>query len=249
MLHTYVESHITFLRSPALEAVSGVQHAFSTRRSSAGDVTLDSASSDARDRFGAATGMAGWPLCGLVQVHSNRVLAVRNHDCANHPRQGDAAFTELAGVALGVVTADCVPILVAEREGRAVAAIHAGWRGTSERIARLAIDAMVHEVAVRAEDLVAAIGPHIGVCCMEVGEEVCERFEDPGVLERRPDWPKPHLDLGEANRRQLVAAGVPSGSVEVSGLCTRCRPDLFHSWRRDGEQAGRMLSVIGLEPE
>lgn len=247
MLHTYRESHITFLRSPALGAIPGVAHAFSTRREAGGDVTLDHTASDARSRFLTAAGMAGWPLSGVRQVHSNTAHAVRENGFANERPEGDALFTRLGGMALGVVTADCVPILLAHRSGRAVAAIHAGWRGTSEGVARVTVDRMVAEAGLDPGRLAVAIGPHIGICCMEVGEEVYEWFQDPDVFERRPGWPRPHLNLGEANRKQLEAAGVPAESIEVSGLCTRCRSDLFHSYRRDGSAAGRMLSVIGIE--
>lgn len=247
MLHTYRESHITFLRSPILEAVPGVVHAFSTRRAGAADLSLDRESGEARNQFTAAVGLAGWPVCELKQVHSNQVLSVENNEFANSIREGDAAFTSLPGLVLSVLTADCVPILVAERGGRCVAAIHAGWRGASEWIARKAVDSMVRESGVDPSALVVAIGPHIGVCCMEVGEEVFDFFQDPTLFERRPHWPKPHLDLAEANRRQLIAAGVFSESIEVCRLCTRCRSDLFHSYRRDGSRAGRMLSVVGIE--
>jgi copper oxidase (laccase) domain-containing protein len=96
--------------------------------------------------------------------------------------------------------------------------------------------------------LVAAIGPLIGVCCLEVGEEVFDWFHDPGLFERRPEWPRPHLNLAEANRRQLAEAGVPPEAIETSRLCTRCRGDLFHSYRRDGETAGRLLAAIGISP-
>ena len=247
MLHTYRESHITFLRAPLLERIPGVVHAFSTRRGRSEELTLGLAASDARSHFASAVGMGGWPLCGVRQVHSNKVHAVRENAFANAPPEGDAVFTDLPGVALGVVTADCVPILVAERAGRAVASIHAGWRGTSEGIARRTVDSIIGELGLDPARLAVAVGPHIGVCCMEVGEEVYDWFADPAVFERRPVWPRPHLNLGEANRRQLMAAGVPPESIEISHLCTRCRSDLFHSYRRDGDAAGRMLSVIGIE--
>lgn len=129
-----------------------------------------------------------------------------------------------------------------------MAAAHAGWRGTASGVVRRTVEQMVSEGGVAADDLAAAIGPHIGVCCMEVGDDVADLFGRPGTVVRRPDWPKPHLDLGAANRTQLADAGVPPERVEVSTLCTRCRPDLFHSYRRDGEKAGRMLSLIGLAP-
>jgi len=247
MLHTYRESHITFLRSPRLAAIPGVVHAFSTRRGPGGDLTLRGVASEARDQFAAAVGLAGWPVSRLVQVHSNTVRAVWDHGFANEEPEGDAAFTPVPGLALSVVTADCVPILVADRDGRAVAAIHAGWRGTAEGVARKAVDTMVRELALDPADLVAVIGPRIGVCCMEVGEEVCEWFQDPSLFERLPGRLKPHLDLGAANLKQLTAAGIPADRIDVSALCTRCRADLFHSYRRDGQAAGRMLSVIGIE--
>lgn len=233
MLHTYRASHSTFLRAPVLEAVPGIVHAFSTRRGT-GDLMT-------------AAGMAGWPVAKLHQIHSNIVHKVLDNGFANDAPQGDATYTGLQGLALGVVTADCCPILVAERSGRAIAAIHAGWRGTSEGVARRTIDGMVAELGLDPSALVAVIGPHIGACCMEVGEEVVEWFQDPTVFERRDAWPRPHLNLAQANEKQLRGAGIPDEAIDVSGLCTRCRGDLFHSWRRDGSSAGRMLSVIGIE--
>lgn len=211
-------------------------------------MTLEGGDSESRSHFLDAARMPGWPLCRARQVHSNIVHAVGDNGFANAAPDGDALFTPVRGLALSVVTADCVPILVADGTGRAVASIHAGWRGTSGGIARRTVDAMASTLGVSPAGLTAAIGPHIGVCCMEVGEEVFEWFHDPSVFERRPEWPRPHLNLAAANRAQLEAAGVPGGSVHVSGLCTRCRADLFHSWRRDGEVAGRMLAVIGIEP-
>jgi purine-nucleoside/S-methyl-5'-thioadenosine phosphorylase / adenosine deaminase len=248
MLHAYRYAHSTLLRSPALDAIPGVAHAFSTRRGRQGDVSLEGSASGGRSHFLVAARMSGWPLCRVRQVHSNIVHAVEDNGFANAAPEGDALFTRVRGLALSVATADCVPVLVAEQTGRAVASIHAGWRGTSGGITRRTVDAMVQALGVDPVSLTAVIGPHIGVCCMEVGEEVFEWFHDPTVFSRRPEWPRPHLSLAAANRAQLEAAGVPAGSVHVSGLCTRCRADLFHSYRRDGDIAGRMLAVIGLEP-
>jgi hypothetical protein len=149
---------------------------------------------------------------------------------------------------LGVQTADCVPILVAEAGGRVAAAIHAGWRGTAARIAESAIQRLRARFNADPQYLTAAIGPHIRVCCYEVGEEVADSVREPAAIERREAWPKPHLSLAEANRRQLLNSGIPGERIEISLLCTSCRQDLFHSYRRDGKRAGRMLSVIGIEP-
>jgi YfiH family protein len=161
---------------------------------------------------------------------------------------GDASVTSVHGPVLAVQTADCVPILIADSSARCVAAIHAGWRGTAARITEQTVKRLAEKFAVKPEDLIAVIGPHIGVCCYEVGEEVVRAIADPEAFERRPEWPKPHLNLGIANRNQLIAAGLKAEQIEVSSLCTRCRADLFFSYRREGEQAGRLLSVIGIAP-
>ena len=249
MLQAYRKSEITFLRAPALERIPGVVHAFSTRRADSDNFTLGSEGpgvGENRGRFLAAVGIPGWPIVRLRQIHSNIVHSVSENQEANAAKEGDAAYTARGGLVLGVVTADCVPILVADSGGRGGGVVHAGWRGTSEGVARKTIDAMAGELNLDPGELVAVMGPHIGVCCMEVGEEVFDWFADPDVFRRQPEWEKPHLKLAEANRRQLLGAGLDPENVTASSLCTKCRPDLFHSYRRDGEPSGRMFSVVGL---
>ena len=188
--------------------------------------------------------VAGQDHASLDQIHSDIVVK------AEGPRgrlgEGDGLITGVAGLMLGVRTADCVPILLADARRRAVAAVHAGWRGTLSRIAARAIEAMTREYGSQPEDLIAAIGPCIGRCCYEVGPDVARAF---GAL--FPELPAPggpaHLDLEEANRRILVAAGVPATRIHAGGLCTRCRAGDFHSYRRDGLLAGRLLAAIGLK--
>lgn len=251
MLHIRRESGITFLKAPVLESIPGLVHAFSTRSAEWGDLTFGGGSRIAADnleRFMAAAGLAAWPMAWLKQIHSNIVHGFGDRALPNEPAEADAAETSLRGVAIGIMTADCVPILIADRRGRRVAAAHAGWRGAAGAVVRKTVEAMVSGDDIAAGDLSAAIGPHIGVCCMEVGEEVVDRFSQPDVFERSPDWKKPHLDLGKANRLQMIAAGIPPERIQVSTLCTHCRGDMFHSYRRDGIRAGRMLSVIGLQP-
>ena len=178
------------------------------------------------------------------------------------------------GMLLGVQTADCIPVLVADLKRRAVAAFHAGWRGTVNRIVENGIGRMRMEFGSRPEDLVAAIGPGIGVCCYAVGEEVLSSFEsqfsyfnelfrevydtDPVrtkypmlfLTQRAPGHssigPSLHLNLIEANRRQLMAAGLSSRSIKVVGGCTSCQTEMFFSHRASQGHAGRMLSVIGI---
>ena len=251
MLQVQRNAQVTFLRAPQLAGIPGIVHAFSTRRGENDDFAIGPdrpETEENRERFMAAIGVSGWPSFRPKQIHSNIVHEVDDNASVNERPEGDAAFTSLAGIALGVATADCVPILIADSRSRSVAAVHAGWRGTSEGVARRTADRMVEEARIDAGDLWIVIGPHIGVCCMEVGEEVYDWFAQPEIFERREEWTKPHLNLAEANRHQLVEAGVDDGHVIVSSLCTKCRPDLFYSYRRDGDQAGRMFSLIGIEP-
>lgn len=184
----------------------------------------------------------------LRQVHSGTVQEIDDTSAAGDPVEGDASLTALEGAALGVQTADCIPILVTDSDARCVAAIHAGWRGTAARIAESTIRRLCVKFEVRPTQLTVAIGPHIGVCCYEVGEEVVKAISDPDAVERRSDWVKPHLNLASATTRQLLGAGVLESAIATSSLCTQCREDLFFSYRREGKRSGRMLSVIGIRP-
>ncbi len=251
MLQVKRVSQITFLHSEALDRVPRIAHAFSTRRAERNEFTLGAASGNPvvqmnRIRFLSAIGTAGWPLLKLKQTHSAIVSDMESTLAATEPVEADAAVTRLQGAVLGIQTADCVPILVADSEARAVAAIHAGWRGTAARIAESTVSRLFSDFGIDPKDLTVSIGPHIGVCCYEVGEEVVEAIGDPAAFERREEWPRAHLNLAQANRRQLLNAGLRDQQIEISSLCTQCREDLFYSYRRDGKKAGRMLSVIGI---
>jgi YfiH family protein len=254
MLNAKRESQVTFLHSDALDRVPGIVHGFSTRRAERNDFTLGPLSSPNpiipmnRARFLAAVGAPGWPVLKLRQVHSGIVRDMDDTTAAGDAVEGDAAVTSLRGALLGVQTADCVPILIADMNGGCVAAIHAGWRGTAARIAAKTVARLSEKFAVQPKDLSAAIGPHIGVCCYEVGPEVVEAIADPQAFERRPEWLKPHLNLAVANRQQLLDAGLSADRIDATALCTQCRADLFFSYRREGDRAGRMLSVIGIAP-
>lgn len=155
--------------------------------------------------------------------------------------------------AIGVRVADCAPILIADRRLGVVAAAHAGWRGTVQRAAAVAVESMTREFGSGPADLVAAIGPCLGACCGEVGQDVVRAFEDAGH-EQVGRWfttgptPRPYLDLARANADQLRDAGIPAGSIHVSGLCTRTHAGLLHSYRADGAAAGRMVGAIRAAP-
>lgn len=231
-----------------------------------------------RQAFVAAVAGKSMPaLVTMNQIHSSliRRIEIRRIEKPDAALlKGDGLMTDEPGVLLGIQTADCIPVLVGDPENRAVAAFHAGWRGTLKRIVEAGIGRMRLEFGSRPEDLVAAIGPGIGQCCYSVGEEVGAEFEsqfayaselfrdvydsDP-VKEKYPllfmtarapghsdIGPSLHLDLVEANRRQLLDAGLENRNIFVSGECTSCRSDRYFSHRAEDGFTGRMLSVIGI---
>jgi hypothetical protein len=206
----------------------------------------------------AVTGSLDSSLVALRQVHSCRSLVV-DEDLAQaalaeagstfSAGEADGLMTTQPGLILGVQTADCIPVLVADTAKRAVAAFHAGWRGTVDRIVEAGVARMTSQFGSDPADMVAAIGPGIGSCCYTVGTEVIDRFHAQFSYAEElfsKDGNTVRLDLIEANRRQLLAAGLGAGSISVVGACTSCHPDLFYSHRASGGHAGRMMAVIGI---
>ena len=171
-------------------------------------------------------------MASLKQIHSGIVLLGEQIGCAG---EGDALVTALAGVTVSVRTADCYPILLADERNHAVAAVHAGWRGTAANIAIRALEEMHRLYGTEAAGVYAAIGPGIRECCYEVGADVASKFG----LEQAG-----RIDLTAINRRQLLDAGVPEQHIDMLGGCTKCDAHLFHSYRRDQQAAGRMVSYI-----
>ena len=188
----------------------------------------------------------------LHQVHGKTVAVASKGSTGEWRRpEADAVVSDDPTVALVVRVADCAPILIADGATGAVAAIHAGWRSTRQRIVDAAVTTMRTTFGTDPADLVAAIGPSLGVCCGEMGDEVVDDFRDAGhdsaTLSRwfrRDPHRRPHFDLWGANRDQLEHAGVPPAAIYVSGLCTRTYPESFHSYRAAGPEAGRMAAVI-----
>jgi YfiH family protein len=221
---------------------------------------------------GEMSGNAGFRMVTIRQIHSGVVRVVREGDGALEGRletaegkavlEGDGLVTDVPGIMLAVGTADCVPVLVVDVKKKAVGAFHAGWRGTVARIVEEGIGTMRSEYGSRPEDLLAAVGPSIGACCYSVGEEVrsqfCARFSYADELfsevsGRDSDdvGPKLHVDLWEANRRQLLDAGVDEGRIMLVGECTACTRDAngtrrYFSHRAENGIAGRMLSAVGV---
>ncbi len=229
------------LRWPGWEELSWLVHGFTTRAS--GDFrTLPP---DAQTAIGAEG--KGLALTTARQIHSDLVHCVRGDPAANSNRArppADALMTNQPGSLLAVRTADCVPLLLIDRRVRAVATVHAGWRGTLKQVAGRAVEAMRREYGSRPSDLEAVIGPGIGPCCFEVGLDIALQFHPSFVLSRGQ---RPHINLPQANRSQLISRDVPAGQVWSSELCTRCRSEQFFSHRRDGVGAGRMLALAGIK--
>ena len=186
------------------------------------------------------------------QVHDATVAVASAERPRPWPRpEADAIVSNDPGAAVAVRTADCVPVLLADESGRAVAAIHAGWRGIARRAIIAGVGALQTHYGIRPERLTAAVGPSIGPCCYEVSDDTYQSFREAGhhasVLE---NWfePRPggkfHLDLWRASRDQLEGAGVMADNVHVAELCTKTHSDVFHSYRVDGANAGRMIGVI-----
>jgi len=188
------------------------------------------------------------------QVHGDGIQVLREIPDENSVRgteKNDAVVTDVSGVALTVLTADCVPILIADGTRRVAAAVHAGWRGTALGIAKKAVRAMTDAFGSSPGDIAAAVGPSIGPCCYQVGPEVLEAmrsaFPWADSYIKREAGGGGHLDLQGINREALIDAGLDRARVEVVSRCTACDKSLFYSYRRDGDKTGRMLSAIVLK--
>ena len=244
----------TVLTCRPLEA--SVPHVFTTRE-------LQLSSPDDWRRVATALGVNA--VVTLDQVHGAEVVAIRRGSPRPSGRDtADVLVSDDPDVAVAVRAADCVPLLLADPATGAVAAVHAGWRGTAAGAATAAVQALGREFGAKPEHLVAAIGPSIGACCYEVGSELVDRFAAAGHARyliqrwfvsppprrdgrcglRPPAPPALRLDLAVANRDQLMLAGVPEQHIHACGLCTAMHLDVLTSYRAEREQAGRLAGVI-----
>lgn len=287
---------VELLQVPAWRGKKSLQwlwHGFSTRlggvsrayaaEDAPGDLNLGFTATDTREAVlenrllltEAVTGDPATPLAPLRQFHSNLVVIAAREDAQRErPRKADGVICATPGLLVAIQTADCIPVLVADRKQRIVAGFHAGWRGTVKRIVELGVGRMRLQFGCRPEDLIAAIGPGNSQCCYSVGEEVLSEFESQFSYARElfrevfdsdpvrtkypmlfltqrapghsPIGPALHLDLIEANRRQLLDAGLKPSAISITGGCTSCHGDLFFSHRASHGHTGRMMSVIGI---
>ena len=222
-----------------------------------------------------ANGRHPWPLVTLRQIHSDIIHRISEPPAA--PLVGDGMVTDVPSLMLAIQTADCLPVILVDPRKRAVGVFHAGWRGTVKRIVEKGVGVMRLQFGSRARDLEAAIGPGVRNCCYAVGEEVRDQFtsqfaygdrlfhevkESDPVREKYPmlfltarapghsNLPvKIFLDLVEANRRQLMDAGVPEKKIQASPLCTSCNTNTLFSHRTERGLTGRLMGVAGIRRE
>ncbi len=248
------------LRCRPLEAIA--PHCFTTR-----DLALDGVRDEDGGSWQVLSRSMGVEIDGLVrlrQVHGAQVYVADKgvgrgfpSDATGKPLptpfspaydawpEGDIAVSDDPSVVLSVRAADCVPVLLADRHGRAVAAVHAGWRGTAAGAVIVAVRALAERFRTKPADVIAAVGPSIGACCYEVGADLAGHFSAHAEAARWfSDDARPRLDLWSATRDQLTRAGVPAAQVHVAALCTFDHPALLHSYRRDGARAGRLVAAI-----
>jgi polyphenol oxidase len=280
---------LKLLRSGKLGEVPWLLHAFSTRQGGVsrgyggnalnlGFTKQDSRAAVERNRglflkeLDATNGRKSWPLVFLRQIHSDLI-----HRVDHLPKQllaGDGLVTDTPGLLIAVQTADCLPIILADKKRRAVGVFHAGWRGTVKRIVEKGVGEMRKHFGSDPRNLVAAIGPGVQGCCYEVGDEVRRKFEmqfayadslfrevkesDP-VREKYPllfltarapghsELPvKRFLDLVEANRRQLLDAGVLAKNIDATAPCTACHTETLFSFRAEKGVTGRLMAAAGI---
>ena len=219
------------------------RHIFSTR-----DLVVEGHGEPGWAALAGSIGGTGGMLVRMRQVHCAGVLVadrIATKSAQSDWPEADIAVSDDRDVVLTVKAADCVPVLLGDRCRGAVAAVHAGWRGTAAGAVKAAVDALGAQYGSEPPDLVAAIGPSIGPCCYEVSPELRGHFASHSDGDR---WfsaePKPRLDLWTATHDQLERAGVPGEHIHACRLCTFDHPALFHSYRRDGTRAGRLVAAI-----
>ena len=186
------------------------------------------------------------------QTHSDNIKLITQKETkgweslSNAIEDCDALITDLKGVVLNVLTADCVPVLLYDPKKEVVAAIHAGWKGTKEQIVVKTVQKMKEVYGCDAKEIIAGVAPSIGSCCYEVGKEVAEHFFDmPESYTTKAE--KYMLDLPYINKQQLLDAGIPEENIEMSNICTACDVERFFSYRKEQGCSGRFMSMIGIK--
>ncbi|MFZ3063986.1 MAG: peptidoglycan editing factor PgeF [Nitrospirota bacterium] len=234
---------VKWLSIPELDKIDFIRHSFIIKQKDSGVETNGALKEIAAKILNLEKGQ----VATINQTHSDAVF-VHNADNRVTDEGADAHITDRQGVALGIVTADCVPVLLIDRKKRIVAAVHAGWRGTAKKILQKTVKKMSDSFGSKPEDMIAGIGPSIGKCCYEVDEKVIEPMKKEfdylnrfSIQKKEKKW---HLDLQMINREQLIETGLMQDNINIVSLCTSCHSDLFYSYRRDGAGTGRMMAVV-----
>ena len=244
---------LPLLTPPPFFALDGIAGGFTTRHGGVSQAPYASlnlglssgddpaAVEENRRRLLAELGFAPGALALAGQVHGADVQTVTE---SGLHRRCDALVTATPGLLLGIIAADCAPVIFADPEARIVGACHSGWRGTQANIVGETVQAMMR-LGAEPERTRAAVGPCISADAFEVGEEVAEQFEDAFVV-RRPEWPRPHVDLRSVLAAQLRAAGLSTPNTSIEPGCTVADNGRFFSYRTEGAASGRLLGFVGM---
>ncbi len=255
---------LTLVRSPQLLAHSDhLTHAFTTRLGGNSlepmssfnlgrHIDDDAARQDAmvnRERLCQSLGVDYSRLTVPGQVHSPTVFVVRDEKAPKNLKEVDGVTTNLRGYPLLLHFADCVPIILYDQKAGVIAVVHAGWRGTASSIVQNAVKEMSDSFGTHAADIVAAVGPAIGSCCYPTGDDAAQKLsrtvkDAGGIIERPAPGEQFRADLKALNAMQLYEVGVQK--VDVTDLCTACRPDIFYSHRQSGGKTGRQGALAQL---
>lgn len=248
---------ITYAASPLIELFDFISHGFLSRTGGVSKAQFSSLNFDTRDGdntenieqnkiiAGKLFGFDPARLLTIRQVHGNDVLIidkpVKNIDGFSLT-PADATVTNQRNIAIGILTADCAPIILVDPVLKVIGIVHAGWRGTAKRVVKKAIEAMASHFGADKNTIIAAVGPSIGQCCYKVDETVAKDFGVGKFIQKESNYWR--LDLKKANARQMQESGILEENISVENLCTSCRNDLFFSYRADNKKTGRQLNFI-----
>ena len=254
---------IEYLQSPILSNCDFLEHAFCTRRGGASQDDYKSLNMSFRegdeefrvlsnwDRLATAFAIPMEQLLVVNQVHGDAIFVIKPHGSYFSTRDKlnyDAIVTSRANLAICIKTADCVPVFIVDQVKKVIAVVHAGWKGSALGVSAKVVRLMQKQYGCLPQDILAAIGPSIGKCCYEVDQVTADAFRKQNnsdlFLQQGSKKNKWMLDLSEANRRQILDAGVPKNNIEVSEYCTACNQDMFFSHRGSGGITGRQVNFM-----
>jgi polyphenol oxidase len=263
MLTLQKKKAIEYLQSDLLSNCDFLVSAFCTRRGGASQDDYKSLNVSFRegdeefrvlsnwDRLATAFGIPLEQFLVVNQVHGDAIFTIKQHGSYFSSRDElnyDAIVTNRTNLAICIKTADCVPVFIVDKVKKVIAVVHAGWRGSALGISAKVIRVLQSQYQSHPADLLAAVGPSIGRCCYEVDAATADAFRGKNyselILQQGKKKDKWMLDLAEANRRQLLEAGIPAGNIEVSGYCTTCNQDMFFSHRGSGGITGRQVNFM-----